>query len=148
MPTFDDQLKALHASSSRICDEAGAIARNGEGWTPAIILGHIVDVDNEVWMARFQLMRDAKANGAPIPQLAWWEPDPVATAEKYADYTVAQSQQLLIDSRKTMIDYLTGMPDEDRLAQAQHKTFGPITIESMLQVILDHDEEHRLSLTE
>lgn len=147
MPTFDEQLKALNTSAVRICDEAGAISWNGEGWTPAIILGHIVDVDKEVWMARFQMMRDAKANGAPIPQLAWWEPDPVATAEKYADYSVSQSQQLLIDSRATMIEYLTGMPHEDRAAAAEHKTFGPITIESMLQVILDHDEEHRSSLT-
>jgi hypothetical protein len=32
-------------------------------------LGHIVDVDKEVWMARFEMMRQAQSSGAPIPQL-------------------------------------------------------------------------------
>jgi uncharacterized damage-inducible protein DinB len=146
MPTFEEQLKALSASTERICTEAAAINWNGEGWTPAIILGHIVDVDKEVWMARFELMREAKSNGKPIPQLISWEPDPVATAEKYADFSVEQSQKLLNESRSAMITYLTSMPEEDRTAAAHHDAFGDITIESMVQVILDHDEEHRLSL--
>jgi hypothetical protein len=53
----------------------------------AVILGHLIDVDKEVWMARLGLMR-----------------------------------------------------------AALHKTFGSITIQSMLPVILDHGEEHRISI--
>jgi hypothetical protein len=45
-----------------------------------------------------------------------------------------------------MQNYLVGLSENERRAAAQHKTFGTITIESMLQVILDHDEEHRASL--
>ncbi len=146
MADFDSQVKALRTSAQRICDEAGSIEWNGAGWTPAIILGHIVDVDKEVWMARFALMCDAMEKSLPLPQLAWWEPDPVETAEKYASFTIEAAQKYLIASRESMVTYLHALSQSARSASAQHKTFGAITIESMLQVILNHDEEHRLSL--
>jgi hypothetical protein len=47
-----------------------------------------------------------------------------------------------------MVSYLTNLSVQERAAAAQHRTFGSITIESMLQVILDHDKEHQASLTE
>jgi hypothetical protein len=47
-----------------------------------------------------------------------------------------------------MTAYLTGLSEHERTATAEHRTFGLITIESMLQVILDHDKEHQASLTQ
>jgi hypothetical protein len=85
MPNFETQLIALIDSAKEVCDTAEKSGRsdefNGSEWTPAIILGHIVDVDKEVWMARFELMRQAQLSGAPAPRLQWWEPDAVITAE-------------------------------------------------------------------
>jgi hypothetical protein len=152
MANFESQLTALIDSANEICDVAEKSGRsdqfNGSEWTPAIILGHLVDVDKEVWMARFQLMQQAQASGAPIPQLQWWEPDPVVTAEKYSTQSFVEARTKLIASREKMVAYLTGLSAHERAAAAEHRTFGLISIESMLQVILNHDKEHQASLTQ
>jgi hypothetical protein len=151
MANFESQLIALIDSAIEICGVAEKSGRSnefdGSEWTPAIILGHIVDVDKEVWMARFELMRQAQASGDAIPQLQWWEPDPITTAEKYSKQSFVDARTNLIASREKMIAYLKGLSATERDAAAEHRTFGLITIESMLQVILDHDKEHQASLT-
>lgn len=145
MPDFDSQLISLIDSARLTCDRADKAIWNGDGWTPVIILGHLVDVDQEVWLARFRLMVEAMHKAESAPQLEWWEPDPVRTAEKYSAFPLAQIRQDLMASREGMVSYLRALPSTERLALADHRTFGKITIESMLQVILDHDEEHRQS---
>jgi hypothetical protein len=151
MANFETQLIALIDSAKEISYVAEKSGRSdqfdGSEWTPTIILGHIVDVDKEVWMARFEMMRQAQANGAPIPQLQWWEPDPVITAEKYSSQSFSDARKNLLASRENMIAYLTGLTEHERTAAAEHRTFGLITIESMLQVILDHDKEHQASIS-
>ena len=152
MANFETQLIALIDSAKEICDVAETSGRsdqfNGSEWTPAIILGHLVDVDKEVWMARFELMREAQVSGAPNPRLQWWEPDAVVTAEKYSTQSFAEARTKLLASRENMVSYLKNLSIQERAAAAQHRTFGAITIESMLQVLLDHDKEHQASLTE
>ena len=151
MANFESQLLALIDSANEICGVAEKSGRsdkyNGSEWTPAIILGHLVDVDKEVWMARFELMKSTQASGAPIPQLQWWEPDPVVTAEKYSTQSFAEARTKLLASRVNMVCYLKNLSVQDRAAAAQHRTFGSITIESMLQVLLDHDKEHQASIS-
>lgn len=151
MANFESQLIALIDSANEICGVAEKSGHSnvfdGSEWTPAIILGHIVDVDKEVWMARFELMRQAQASSDAIPQLQWWEPDPITTAEKYSKQSFVDARTNLIASREKMIAYLKGLSATERDAAAEHRTFGLITIESMLQVILDHDKEHQASLT-
>jgi hypothetical protein len=146
MPDFESQLIALIDSTILTCERADTATWNGDGWTPAIILGHLVEVDNEVWLSRFVLMVEAAHRAKPAPQLKWWEPDPLETAEKYSAFTLAQAQQNAMVGREVLVSYLRALPLIDRLASANHSTFGEITIDSMLQVILDHDEEHRDSL--
>lgn len=146
MSDFDSQLIALIDSARLICDRANKAIWNGEGWTPVIILGHLVDVDQEVWLARFKLMVEAMHKAESAPQLEWWEPDPALTAEKYSVFSLAHMQQDLMASREGVVSYLRALPSTERLASADHRTFGKITIESMLQLILDHDDEHRESL--
>ena len=152
MANFESQLIALIDSANEICGVAEKSGRSdlfdGSEWTPAIILGHIVDVDKEVWMARFEKMRLAQLTDAPIPQLQWWEPDPVVTAEKYAQQSFEEARTKLVASRESMVSYLRNLSVQERAAAAQHRTFGLITIESMLQVILDHDKEHQASITQ
>ena len=152
MANFESQLIALIDSANEICGVAENSGRSneydGSEWTPAIILGHIVDVDKEVWMARFEMMRQAQLSGADIPQLQWWEPDPDVTAEKYSAQSFTEARQHLLTSRENMVAYLKKLSVQERAAAAEHRTFGLITIESMLQVILDHDKEHQASIKE
>ena len=147
MPNFDNQVNALADSTQSLCQSASECDFKGEGWAPVITLGHIVDVDTEVWMARFELMVIALRTNQSPPQLASWEPDGEKTAEKYGSYTLAQSIELLKESRSLMLNYLKSLTIEERQALAIHMSFGNITIESMLAVILNHDEEHRATLS-
>ena len=146
MDNFDSQLIALTESTDRLTQSAKACTYSGEGWAPAITIGHISDVDTEVWMARFELMINALRTGQAPPALAWWEPDGEKTAATYADYSLDESLALLHKSRESMAVFLKSLTEAERNAPAIHKTFGTITIESMLQVILNHDEEHRATL--
>jgi hypothetical protein len=70
------------------------------------------------------------------------------TAEKYSTQSFAEARIKLLASRENMVSYLKNLSVQGRAAAAQHRTFGSITIESMLQVLLDHDKEHQASLTE
>lgn len=146
MSSFENQITALVESAESICTKAEKSHWNGEGWSPSIILGHIVDVDTEVWMPRFEMMRNAMIINAAIPQLSWWEPDAQKTSEKYSSTSLEEAKNTLRASRQSMARYLLGLSVQERSALAEHRTFGTITIESMLQVILDHDQEHRESL--
>ncbi|CAB4924042.1 MAG: hypothetical protein F2830_04635 [Actinobacteria bacterium] len=146
MATFDNQLLDLMDSARSICDQSDQSRWNGEDWSPAIILGHLVDVDKQVWMVRFELMRSAMHSGATIPQLVWWEPDGVETALKYANSTLAEVKASFLSSREHMLSYLSLLSASEILAPALHQVFGEITIESMLQIILNHDREHSETL--
>jgi hypothetical protein len=146
MPTFENQVEALIQSAHAICERAQNCNWDSQEWGPVIILGHVLDVDNEVWMPRFEMMRIAMNKKALIPQLSWWEPDAAETEKKYEAISLDTAKTNLLVSRNSMQNYLMGLSENERRAAAHHKTFGTITIESMLQVILDHDEEHRASL--
>ena len=143
MNNFESQRLALTESTDRITQSARECSFSGEDWAPAITVGHIFDVDTQVWMARFELMVNALRTGQAPPALAWWEPDGEKTAATYADYSLDESLALLHKSRESMAVFLKSLTETERNAPAIHKTFGTITIESMLQVILNHDEEHR-----
>jgi hypothetical protein len=142
MAIFENQLLVLMDSAHSICKQSDQSQWNGEGWSPAIILGHLVDVDKQVWMERFELMRSALHNGAPIPRLEWWEPDGIQTSQKYADSSLSEVKASFLASREDMLNYLSQLSSSEMLASAVHLTFGEITIESMLDIILNHDREH------
>jgi len=92
-------------------------------------------------------MRQAQVSGAPNPRLQWWEPDADVTAEKYSTQSFAEARTKLLVSRENIVSYLKNLSIQERAAAAQHRTFGSITIESMLQVLLDHDKEHQASIS-
>ena len=146
--TFTEYLDTLVSSAKRLCDQAGNADYSGDGWNPKTVIGHVVDVDHEVWMARFGLMLRAFATSEPPVHFESWEPDPVTTVERYSTYSLEQTQTALMESRKQMVTFLSGLTEAERQAPAIHKTFGTITIESMLRVILNHDDEHAKSFSE
>ena len=146
MPTFENQVDALIRSAQSICSTAESCKWNGQGWSPIIILGHVLDVDNEVWMPRFEMMKEAINNKRAIPQLSWWEPDAAITENRYAHTSLETAKTNLLASRDAMKNFLLGISIQERSASANHRVFGEVSIEAMLQVILDHDQEHRASL--
>lgn len=133
-------------SAIRLAESANESSRSDEGWTPATIVGHVSDVDEQVWHARINLMKDAFHKGLPIPTMTWWEPDPVATESSYREYSLEQAVARLFMTRASMIETLARLSEEEWEASALHDTFGLITITQLPEKVLSHDEEHLESL--
>lgn len=141
-----DALTELMDSASRLAAMASESLRSDEGWSPAMILGHVSDVDEQVWHARIHLMVDALHKGLPMPSLMWWEPDAQATELKYRDYSLERAIARLYSSRAAIIETLSNLSQEDWSASASHDTFGTLTVTLLPEKILLHDEEHLESL--
>lgn len=139
-------LTQLMDSASRLAAVASESSRSDEGWTPATILGHVSDVDEQVWHARIRLMADALRKNLPKPSLMWWEPDSQATELKYRDFSLAQLIARLFSTRAAIIETLSQLTEDGWRASALHDTFGTITIIDLPEKILLHDEEHLESL--
>lgn len=145
-PSHTDALTELMDSASRLAATASESSRSDEGWTPTTILGHISDVDEQVWHARIHLMVDMFHKGLPMPSLMWWEPDAQATALKYRDYSLEKAIARLYSSRAAIIETLSKLSNEEWQAPALHDTFGTLTVTLLPEKILLHDEEHLESL--
>ena len=141
-----DMLNELMVSASRLAETANVSTKSDEGWTPTIIIGHLSDVDEQVWHARIHLMTKAFHKGLPIPSLAWWEPDAAATELKYRDFSLEQATARLFSSRAAIIETFSNLSDEEWQASAVHDTFGTLAVTRLPEKILLHDEEHLESL--
>ena len=123
-----------------------APAGRGDGaWPVATVVGHLSQVDVEVWIPRIDLMVAARADAAP-PAFGWWEPDAEATRLAFAEIDVDEAAARLLASRTGVLHRLRELSDEDWDARAEHDTFGPMDIEGLMLQVLSHDEEHRASI--
>lgn len=137
----------LMSSAMNIMESASDPARPLEGWSAKVIIGHISDVDEQVWLRRIRLIVDAFRKNLPIPSLAWWEPDPVATELKFRDLSLDQVSARLFDSRTAIIRTLSDLAPEEWEALALHETFGTLSVTSLTEKLLLHDDEHLTSLS-
>lgn len=122
-----------------------AIAVEGE-WPPAVVLGHLVQVDDEVWLDRINQMVGAADAGVSAPEFEWWEPDPEVTFETYKNSAVESVSADLIASRTRILTRLRDLSELQWEATGIHSTHGVMDISALLMELLRHDEEHRASL--
>jgi hypothetical protein len=131
-------------------DRVGEAARSapvvaGE-WPPAVVVAHVGDVDEQVWLPRIEQMVAAHAAGATPPSFTWWEPDGEATYERNRDLSVDDAIARSMAARITMLTRLRELTPEQWGARGQHEIFGDMDIEAVIYAVLAHDEEHRASL--
>lgn len=141
-----DALTELMDSANRLAATASESTLSEEGWTPATILGHVSDVDEQVWHDRIHLMVDAFRKGLPQPELMWWEPDARGTERKYREFSIEMAIARLYSTRSAIIDTLSKLTESDWKAPALHDTFGILTVKLLPEKILLHDDEHLESL--
>jgi hypothetical protein len=113
-----------------------------EAWPPAVIVAHLSQVDEQVWIPRLALMTTAPA----VPSFSWWEPDAVETAARFATTGVDDAAALLLASRTRLLHDLRDLTDEQWSARARHDVFGELDVEGLMLQTLGHDEEHRATL--
>ena len=108
-------------------------------------MGHLSQVDLEVWLPRLELMVEARA-GSARPSFTWWEPDADETRRAFGDLSTDDAAARLLASRTSLLLRVRDLSDDDWSARADHDTFGPIDVEGLMLQVLAHDEEHRASL--
>lgn len=138
-------LVELVMSIDRMIESAKKAEIKPGEWAPATVLGHVSEVDAQVWQPRVQLMVDAQLAGLPEPKFDWWEPNPEATAEKFKDQSVEEAGAVAMQVRTQLVTYLNGLSPENWDARATHATFGSIDVRELIFQTLTHDEEHRAS---
>ncbi len=115
-------------------------------WPAHVVLGHISQVDEQVWIPRIVQMCEAQAIGAEPPSFPWWEPDPDATFERFSEMGLESASALAMATRTQLLSTVKDLTPEQWQASAQHEAFGLIDISGLIIQILTHDEEHRASL--
>lgn len=115
-------------------------------WPAQVVLGHVSQVDELVWMPRIQTMCLAQASGQGSPEFAWWEPDANATYERFKDVSLDEVSALAMSNRTQLLTVIKELSPEQWAATAKHEAFGEIDVAGLIIQVLTHDEEHRASL--
>jgi hypothetical protein len=115
-------------------------------WPAQVVLGHVSQVDEQVWMPRIAKMCTAFAAGDEPPSFDWWEPDATATYERFKDMSLSEAAALAMSVRTQLLSVVKELTPELWTATAEHEAFGHIDIAGLIIQILTHDEEHRASL--
>jgi len=115
-------------------------------WPAQVVLGHVWQVDEQVWIPRIAQMCQAQADGAKPPSFAWWEPDADATFERFNETSLEQACAIAMSGRTQLLSAIKDLTPEQWTATAAHEAFGHIDVAGLIIQILTHDEEHRASL--
>jgi len=115
-------------------------------WPAQVVLGHVSQVDEQVWIPRIRQMCKAQDAGDEIPSFAWWEPDASATFDRFHDVALEDASALAMSARTQLLTVVKELAPEQWAATAKHEAFGTIDISGLIIQVLTHDEEHRASL--
>jgi len=115
-------------------------------WPAQVVLGHVSQVDEQVWMPRIAQMCQALEAGEPAPSFTWWEPDATATYDRFCGMSLLEASALAMSVRTQLLSVVKDLTPEQWAASAQHDAFGHIDVSGLIIQILTHDEEHRASL--
>lgn len=122
-----------------------AASREGE-WPPQVVLAHLGDVDQQVWLPRMEQMVSAFDAGEPAPHFPMWEPDADETLARHATSTFDEALAHSTAARIALMARLRDLTPEQWSAPATHDVFGELDVLTLMYALLGHDEEHRASL--
>lgn len=115
-------------------------------WPAQVVLGHVSQVDEQVWIPRIAQMCQAQTEGLEAPSFPWWEPDPEATFQRFNEMSLSEASAVAMSARTQLLSVVKDLAPEQWKATALHDAFGEIDVSGLIIQILTHDEEHRASL--
>lgn len=138
-------LVELVMSIDRLIESAKKAQPKTDQWSAAVTLGHVSQVDLQVWLPRVQLMVDAHSRNEVPPTFSWWEPDAKETERTFANLSLEQVSGIALQARTQLVSRLRNLTPEEWAATGLHATFGQVTVGDLMFQALTHDEEHRAS---
>ena len=136
----------LVMSIDRMIQSAQTASIKPGEWAPAVILGHVSQVDEQVWMPRINRMIEAQEQGFEPPTFEWWEPNATETETKFQDFSLEEASAHAMATRTQLLSLVRELDPNQWSARAIHDSFGEIDISRLIIEVLTHDEEHRASL--
>jgi hypothetical protein len=115
-------------------------------WNASTLLGHVSQVDQQVWLPRVEMMLSAQSANEAEPSFTFWEPDPIETARIFESMDIEDAAGVALQARTKLVTYLSTLTANQWDARANHATFGSIDVRDLIFKALTHDEEHRASL--
>ena len=122
-------------------DRLGGAGRAAEGhpwppgeWSPAEVVRHLLAVEREVWASRL-----ARVVAEDDPHWSWTEP---GLAEGYEGRPIAVVLDAFAAARAANVATVRGLDEAGWARSGTHATYGRLDVAGLLQVAIDHDEEH------
>jgi hypothetical protein len=104
-----------------------------EEWSFRYIAAHLATVDKECFLDR--LTRIASGEN---PHFDYY----LNTGRDFSRLDLRDALQKWTTTRQEIIDFVQGLPEQKLSLTGTHVFFGVMSIPDLLQVIVDHDQEH------
>ena len=108
-----------------------------KSWCITEILCHLRDVDLEVHIPRFEMLRDN-----PSPFLTAIDADSWAEERNYRNQDGQQALLDFISGRKRLIALASNLPDIVEKKIIRHTIFGPTSLNEIMRIAARHDRLH------
>ena len=137
--TTEQLISKLKAAQKRLSTLLGLVAddqdwqREPEQWSFRFIAAHLATVERECFQDR--VVRIAAGEGPHFESY-------FNTGRDFSRLDLRDSLHEWALTRQEIIAFVQAMPDEGWALAGAHATFGAITVRSVLQVMLNHDQEH------
>ena len=107
-------------------------------WTVKDLFGHLMDSERSMT----RLIETIKEGGEGVPpdfDLNRWN---ARTIKKTLDLTPDEIRSEMITNRGRLLEMLSDMPDEDWSKKGRHGSLQIMSVEEILNLIADHENEH------
>lgn len=137
LETFRTTAAALNTLLKTFPAEKWGQKPGANSWSVTEILCHFRDVDQEIHIPRFEILRDS-----PAPFLAAIDADTWAEERSYHQQDGQQALKDFNAARKTLLDLITSLPDSVGQKEIRHTIFGPTTLNEIMRIAARHDRLH------
>lgn len=129
---------AQHLGAAIAGGSEAVLARrpDAKNWAPNEVLCHLRDVE-EFFMLRFQTIA-----ASDEPRLLPADPDRWAEERQYIRNDAAEALRAFEKRREESLSHLRGLTDAQWDRGGLHPTYGRMTIDSIVTLMVCHDDDH------
>jgi hypothetical protein len=108
-----------------------------EKWSINEHLGHLIDVDRDIWGPRIHTM--IQIRNAYFENI---DQDQLVKDHRWQDASLAELTAQLMRARWNNAILINALPEEAFVATAKHFDRGVITLQNIIEIMVDHDAHH------
>ena len=101
------------------------------------IAAHLATTERECFEPRIRSMAAGER-----PEFEYYSND----ERDFDGVTLQNAVSEWVDTRARLIDFVSGLSEEERARVGVHTKFGELTVDGYLKIALDHDQDHLKSL--